>query len=89
MDNIINRNFNYIGQERKARQLLMDDMIATAQEVALMSAEEVGQALLDKYDVLAVGCDDIILIDKEHIEDVSKYLKHLDRQENKEDENSN
>ena len=84
MDNIINRNFNYIGQERKARQLLMDDMIATAQEVALMSAEEVGQALLDKYDVLAVGGDDIILIDKEHIEDVSKYLKHLDRQENKE-----
>ena len=79
MDNIISRNFNYIGQERKARQLLMDDMIATAQEVALMSAEEVGQALLDKYDVLAVGGDDIILIDKEHIEDVSKYLKHLDR----------
>ena len=70
---------NYMGQERKARQLLMDDKLKTAQEVALMTLEEVCDAVLVKYQVVAVEDEDIILIDKEFAKEYAKHIKHLDR----------
>lgn len=70
---------NYMGQERKARQLLMDDKLKTAQEVALMTLEEVCDAVLVKYQVVAVEDEDIILLDKEFAKEYAKHIKHLDR----------
>ena len=70
---------NYMGQERKARQLLMDDKLKTAQEVALMTLEEVCDAVLVKYQVVAVEDEDIILLDKEFAKEYAKHIKHLER----------
>ena len=70
---------NYIGQERRARQLLMDDKLKTAQEVALMTLEEVCDAVLVKYQVVAIEDEDIILLDKEFAKEYAKHIKHLDR----------
>lgn len=72
-------NINYIGQERKARQLLLDDKIRTAQEVALMTTEDVCDALLDKYKVIAIEEEDVILIDSEFAEECAKHIRHLER----------
>ena len=70
---------NYMCQERKARQLLMDDKLKTAQEVALMTLEEVCDAVLVKYQVVAVEDEDIILLDKEFAKEYAKHIKHLER----------
>ena len=69
----------YMGQERKARQLLIDDKLKTVQEVALMTLEEVCNAVLVKYQVVAVENEDIILLDKEFAKEYAKHIKHLDR----------
>lgn len=79
MRNQIYDNINYIGQERKARQLLIDDKLATIEEVALMTFEEVTSKLLEKYQVIAVKSEDIILLDKEFAEEYAKHIKHLER----------
>lgn len=79
MRNQIYDNTNYIGQERKARQLLIDDKLATIEEVALMTFEEVTSKLLEKYQVIAVKSEDIILLDKEFAEEYAKHIKHLER----------
>lgn len=76
MTNQIYDNINYTGQERKARQLLIHDKLATIEEVALMTLEEVTKKLLEKYQVVAVEAEDIILIDKDF---AKEYAKHLDR----------
>ena len=75
----LTNKINYMGQERRARQLLMEDKLKTAQEVALMTLEEVCDALLDKYQVVAVEDEDIILLDKEFAKEYAKHIKHLDR----------
>lgn len=69
----------YMGQERKARQLLIDDKLKTVQEVALMTLEEVCNAVLVKYQVVAVEDEDIILLDKEFAKEYAKHIKHLER----------
>lgn len=69
----------YMGQERKARQLLIDDKLKTVQEVALMTLEEVCAAVLVKYQVVAVEDEDIILLDKEFAKEYEKHIKHLER----------
>lgn len=70
---------HYMGQERKARQLLIDDKLKTVQEVALMTLEEVCDAVLVKYQVVAVEDEDIILLDKEFAKEYAKHVKHLER----------
>lgn len=70
---------NYMGQERKARQLLIDENLKTVQEVALMTLEEVCDAVLVKYQVVAVEDEDIILLDKEFAKEYAKHIKHLER----------
>ena len=79
MVNKIYDNINYMGQERKARQLLIDDKLATTEEVALMTLEEVTNKLLEKYQVVAVETEDIILLDKEFAKEYAKHIKHLER----------
>lgn len=79
MRNQIYDNINYLGQERRARQLVIDDKLATVNEVALMPLEEVTEKLLEKYQVIAVEAEDIILLDKEFAEEYAKHFKHLER----------
>lgn len=79
MRNKIFDNIHYIGQERNARKLLIDDKLATVEEVALMTMEEVSEKLLEKYQVISVESEDIILLDKEFIEEFVRHIKHLTR----------
>ena len=79
MRNQIYDNINYIGQERKARKLLIDDKLATTEEVALMTLEEVTEKLLEKYQVVAIEKESIVLIDKDFAKEYAKHTKHLDR----------
>ena len=79
MRNQIYDNINYMGQEKRARKLLIDDKLATAEEVALMTLEEVTEKLLKKYQVVAVEAEDIILMDIDFVQEYAKHIKHLER----------
>ncbi len=70
---------NYFGQERCARRILLEDGLATAEQVALMTQEEVCEKLLEKYAVVAVESEEISLIDKDFLEEYNAHLKLLYR----------
>ncbi len=79
MKNQIYDNINYTGQERRARKLLIDDKLATVEEVALMTLEEVTEKLLEKYQVVAVEAESITLLDKDFAKEYAKHVKYLER----------
>lgn len=60
MDNI----FNYMGQERDARRLLIDEKLETVENVAVMTADEVSEKIQEHYEVISKRGEEILLIKK-------------------------
>lgn len=71
--------FSYLGQEREARQLLLDEKLATSEEAALMTAGEVADTLLTKYEVVSRSDETIVLVKSDDIETYKKITKTLYR----------
>ncbi len=71
--------FSYLGQERAARQLLLDEELATSEEAALMTAGEVADTLLTKYVVVSRSDETIVLVKSDDIEAYEKITKTLYR----------
>ena len=71
--------FNYTGQERKARKLLIDEKIAPIEEVAIMSGKDVEEKIRERYEVVVKADEEIILVKKEDMEQFEKLVKYLTR----------
>ena len=71
--------FDYTGQERNARKLLIDEKIASIEEVAIMSGDEVEEKIRERYEVVAKADEEIILVKKEDMEQFEKLVKVLAR----------
>ena len=56
--------FEYAGQERDARKLLINEKIASVEEVAIMSGEDVEEKIQERYEVVAKAYEEIILVKK-------------------------
>ena len=66
--------FNYVGQERAARKLLLENG-----EVALMPSEVVSDRIQDQYEVVSRYGEDIVLVKNEDMEAFKKICKVLSR----------
>lgn len=71
--------FDYTGQERNARKLLIDEKIASIEEVAIMSGDEVEEKIRERYEVVAKADEEILLVKKEDMEQFEKLVKVLSR----------
>ena len=71
--------FDYAGQERDARELLIDEKIASIKDVAIMSGEDVEEKIKERYEVVAKANEEIILVKKEDREQFKKLVKILAR----------
>lgn len=71
--------FEYTGQERDARKLLIDEKIASVEDVAIMSSEDVEEKIRERYEVVAKADEEIILVKKEDMEQFDKLVKTLSR----------
>ena len=69
----------YTGMERDARAIILKDNLATAEELALMTNLDVFDRLLEKYDVVMCGHEDILLIDKKKMEEFRSMAVYLSR----------
>ena len=69
----------YLGQERAARKLLLKDKIATAEDVAIMTDIEVYDKLLEKYEVVMVESEDILIIARENMHIFNEIAVYLSR----------
>ena len=70
---------NYVGMERDARRIILKDNLAKAEEVALMADIEVYETLLQKYEVVMCASENILLIDKENMEEFNSMAVYLSR----------
>ena len=75
----LNSHVRYTGMERDARAILLNDNLATAEDVAMMTSLDVFDRLLEKYEVIMCEEQDILLIDKKKIEEFNKMAVYLRR----------
>lgn len=70
---------NYLGMERSARRILIDEKLAKAEEVAVMTCVEVCEKLLETYEVVSCEDEDITLVKKEDMETYNDIVRFLSR----------
>lgn len=76
---LYHNHINYVGMERDARRIILKDNLAKAEEVALMTDIEVYETLLKKYEVVMCASENILLIDKENMEEFNSMAVYLSR----------
>lgn len=69
----------YLGMERNARCLLIDEKLAKAEEVAIMTCLDVCDKLLEHYEVVACEDEDITIVKKEDLKTYNNIVKFLSR----------
>lgn len=72
-------HINYLGMERDARKIVLKDNLAKAEDAAIMTDIEVYETLLKKYEVVMCELQNILLIDKEKIEEFNNMAVYLSR----------
>lgn len=70
---------NYTGMERCARRIVLKDNLAKAEDVALMTDFDVYEILLEKYEVVMCASENILLIDKDKMEEFNSMAVYLKR----------
>ena len=70
---------DYMGMERKARRILIEEKIGTPEEIALMTSIEVCDKLLKKYEVVACEHEKIIIVERENLTTYNDITKILSR----------
>ena len=75
----LNSHVRYTGMERDARAILLNDNLATVEDVAMMTSLDVFDRLLEKYEVIMCEEQDILLIDKKKMEEFNKMAVYLRR----------
>ena len=75
MDNI----FNYVGQERGARRLLISEKLEKVEDVAVMTADEVSEKIREHYEVIFKSGEEILVIRKTDMDTFKSITKTLHR----------
>lgn len=70
---------NYIGQERAARKLLIKMNTVPLEQVATMTELDVYEAILDKYKFIISNGENILLVEKDKLQDFNKLAVWLNR----------
>lgn len=70
---------NYRGQEKAARSLLIKMNTVPLEQVATMTQLEVCAAILEKYEFIVSTDENIILVEKDKLQDFNKIAVWLNR----------
>ena len=76
---LYNKHINYTGMEKDARKIVLKDNLAKTEDVAIMTDIEVYEILLQKYEVVMCEPEEILLIEKEKIEEFNSIAVYLRR----------
>lgn len=75
----LNDHMTYLGMERDARKVLLEEKLATADEVAVMTSIDVCEKLLETYDVVSIEKEKILVVKWEDKDLFQKITKTLSR----------
>lgn len=73
------RKMRFLGMERDARKLLIEENLATVNEVALMTCIEVCSKIIDYYEVVSFDNEEIIIVKSDDMEKYHSIVKVLSR----------
>ncbi len=72
-------NMNYLGMERAARKVLIDEKLAKPEEVAVMTCVEVCEKLLEEYEVVSCESEEITIVKHKDMKTYNSITKFLSR----------
>lgn len=75
----LDTKLNYLGMERAARKVLIDEKLAEAEEVAMMTSFDVCAKLLESYEVVSCEDEDITIVKKEDMKTYNNIVRFLSR----------
>ena len=70
---------NYIGQERAARNLLVKMNTVPVEQIATMTELDIYEAILEKYQFIISDGEDVLLVEKDKLQDFNKIAVWLSR----------
>ena len=70
---------NYIGQERAARKLLVKMNTVPVEQIATMTELDIYEAILEKYKFIISDGENILLVEKDKLQDFNKIAVWLSR----------
>ena len=70
---------NYIGQERAARNLLVKMNTVPVEQIATMTELDIYEAILEKYKFIISNGENILLVEKDKLQDFNKIAVWLSR----------
>lgn len=70
---------NYTGQEQAARRLLVKMNTVPVEQIAVMTNLEVYKEILEKYKMVMTDSENILLVEKNKIQDFNKIAVFLRR----------
>ena len=70
---------NYIGQQRAARNLLVKMNTVPLEQVATMTELDIYEAILEKYKFIISNGENILLVEKDKLQDFNKIAVLLSR----------
>ena len=70
---------NYIGQQRAARNLLVKMNTVPVEQIATMTELDIYEAILEKYKFIISDGEDILLVEKDKLQDFNKIAVWLSR----------
>lgn len=75
----LENKMNYLGMERDARKLLIDEKLATADEVAIMTCVEICSKILETYEVVSCEDEDITIVKHDDMDTYNSIVRFLSR----------
>lgn len=75
----LSEKLNYLGMERGIRKLALEDKMATAEEIAVMSEIDVCELISKEYELVYSESEEIGLVHKDKIAEYNKLLKVISR----------
>ncbi len=70
---------NYIGQEQAARRLLVKMNTVPVEQIAVMTNLEVYKEILEKYKMVISNSENVLLVEKDKMQDFNKVAVLLSR----------
>lgn len=75
----LEKAINYTGQEQAARRLLVKMNTIPVEQIAVMTNLEVYKEILEKYKMVMTDSENILLVEKDKIQDFNKIAVFLRR----------
>ena len=75
----LSEKLNYIGMEREIRKLALEDKMATAEEIAVMSEIEVCELISKEYELVYSESEEIGLVHKDKLIEYGNLVKVISR----------